>query len=64
MTSHLDQIIVELERKWPAWQVWYVPKALGGFIWCARRWDDEHHVLNAGSAESLADLIEQDKEGS
>ena len=28
-------------------------------IWCARRWDDEKRVLNAGSPEELVELLEE-----
>lgn len=56
-----DQKIAELELDWPAWQVWTVPTWDGnrrGTIWCARRWDDEHRVLNAHSPEELVECLE------
>jgi hypothetical protein len=52
--NHFEVLVAELERDWPDWQIWYVPKAIGGMTWCARRWDDEEHVLNAGSPDELA----------
>jgi hypothetical protein len=34
-------------------QIWTVPKAIGGIIWCAKRWDGTGQVLNAELAEYL-----------
>jgi hypothetical protein len=56
--NHFQAIVAALERDWPDWQVWYVPRAVGGMIWCARRWNDEKHVLNADSPDGLAELLE------
>jgi hypothetical protein len=58
MRNRTDEIVAALEHNWPDWQVWYVPKAIGGMTWCARRWDDEKHVLNADSPEELVELLE------
>ena len=33
----LDAERDRLEQKHPDWQVWYVPIALGGVLWCAQR---------------------------
>ena len=49
-----------LEHDWPDWQIWVIHKAIGGIIWCARRWDDERNVLNA--ADELIDLLEEEAE--
>jgi hypothetical protein len=57
--NQFEAIVAKLEADWPGWQVWYVPRAVGGTIWCARRWDDESHVLNAGSPDELADMLEE-----
>jgi hypothetical protein len=53
-------------RPWPGWkptgrnwQIWTVPKAIGGTIWCARRWDGTGQVLNAASADELAEYLEE-----
>jgi hypothetical protein len=35
-------------------------RAVGGTIWCARRWDGERHVLNAASPDELADMLEDE----
>ena len=58
--NHFEAIVAALERDWPGWQVWYVPKAVGGITWCARRWDDESNVLNADSADDLTELLEEE----
>jgi hypothetical protein len=50
-----DAIVARLEADWPDWQIWTVPKAIGGTIWCARRWDGTGQVLNAASADELAE---------
>jgi hypothetical protein len=41
------------------WQIWTVLKAIGGTIWCARRWDGIGQVLNAASADELAEYLEE-----
>jgi hypothetical protein len=58
MYNRSDEIVAELERDWPSWQVWVIHKAVGGQIWCARRWDDESNVLNADSADELTELLQ------
>ncbi len=35
--NQFDAIVADLEATWPGWKAWYVPKAVGGMIWCARR---------------------------
>jgi hypothetical protein len=40
-------------------QIWVVHRVVGGPVWCARRWDDERQVLNAGSADELVDCLEE-----
>jgi len=52
--------VAVLERDWPNWQIWVVHKAVGGTIWCARRWADESNVLNADSADELTELLEKE----
>jgi hypothetical protein len=52
--------VAALEHDWPDWQIWVIHKAVGGTIWCARRWDDERNVLNADSADELTDLLEEE----
>ena len=55
-----DEIVARLEADWPRWQIWTVPRAVGGTIWCARRWDDEKRVLNASSADELVEQLEDE----
>ena len=47
-----------LKADWPQWQIWTVLRAVGGIIWCARRWDGTGPVLNADSADELAESLE------
>jgi hypothetical protein len=54
-----NEIIKRMEADWPHWQVWVVNRVVGGPVWCARRWDDNGQVLNAGSADELADCLEE-----
>ena len=54
-----EAIVAAMEREWPRWQIWTVHKVVGGDTWCARRWDDEKQVLNAGSAQELAEALEE-----
>jgi hypothetical protein len=58
MRNRTDEIVAELEHDWPKWQIWVVHKAIGGIVWCARRWDDESRVLNADSADELTEMLE------
>jgi hypothetical protein len=60
------EIITSHCAAWPGWkptgrtgQIWTVPKAVGGTIWCARRWDGTGQVLNAASADELAEYLEE-----
>jgi len=47
-----QQAVAALEVAWPGWQIWYVPRAAGGMIWCARRWDGTGWALNANNPTS------------
>jgi hypothetical protein len=60
MRNRTDEIVAALERDWSNWQIWVIHKAVGGITWCARRWDDEKHVLNADSADELVALLEDE----
>ncbi len=56
-----DTALARLRADWPNWEVWVVPRAVGGPVWCARRHADRDavpaRVLNAGSAAELAEYI-------
>ena len=52
------EAVARLKADWPQWQIWTVLRAVGGIIWCARRWDGTGPVLNADSADELADSLE------
>jgi hypothetical protein len=53
-----DKALARLRADWPQWQVWVVYRAVGGAVWCARRWDGTGRVLNTGSADQLAKALE------
>jgi hypothetical protein len=59
MGNPTDAIVAALEREWPDWQVWVVYRAVGGPVWCARRWDGTGETLNADSSDDLTCQIEQ-----
>jgi hypothetical protein len=58
MGNPTDAVVAELERDWPRWQIWVVHRVYGGPVWCARRWDGSGRVLNAHSADELAEYLE------
>ena len=58
MGNPTDAIVAALERDWPGWQIWVVPRVYGGPVWCARRWDDERRVLNASSPDEHTGQLE------
>ena len=45
----LDRIKRDLERLYPGWHVWYVPRSEGSVTWCATPWP----LINARSVEHL-----------
>jgi hypothetical protein len=54
-----DKTVAALEADWPGWQVWTVPRVVGGTLWCARRWDGTGETLNAHSAAELVEYLEE-----
>jgi hypothetical protein len=54
-----DKAVAELEADWPSWQVWTVPRVVGGALWCARRWDGTGETLKARSADELVGHLEE-----
>ncbi len=57
MGNPTGETIAQLERDHPDWQVWVVTRVIGGPVWCARRHDDHKKILNADSAEHLAEYL-------
>lgn len=55
-----DAALAQLQADWPDWQIWIVHRHIGGPVWCARRRDDHKRVLNADSAEHLAEYLENE----
>jgi len=56
MNAEQDRVAA-LELDWPRWRIWVVSRVVGGTVWCARRWDGTGDVLNAGSADELAEYL-------
>jgi hypothetical protein len=48
-----------LQKLYPEWEIWFVPRALGGFTWCARRDPRDIHPFNADLPRELAEYIEE-----
>ena len=59
MGNPTDETVAALERDWPDWQVWVVHRAVGGPLWCARRWDGKKGALNAQTADELVEYLAQ-----
>lgn len=55
--STADQAVTALRERWPDWQIWYVPRAIGGLLWCARLHSDHKTVINAESPEELEEQL-------
>jgi hypothetical protein len=55
-----NAVVAELERDWPRWQIWVIHKAIGGQIWCARRWDCTGQTINADSPDELTEQLERE----
>jgi hypothetical protein len=57
-----EALLAELRRRFPLWQVWYVPSSGRGGTWCANPWakeKDRTGVLHADRAEHLADYMRE-----
>jgi hypothetical protein len=63
--NQFGEIAARIEAAWPAWHVWYVPRAVGRPVvtWHAHRLGDERHLIHASSPEELAAAIGQQEEG-
>ena len=51
-----------LQEHYPNYEIWYVPKALGGMTWCARRDPADTHPITADLPSELAKAIEAELE--
>ena len=58
-----DQALAALRSDWPRWEIWYVPLAVGGMTWCARRHDNHRQILNAHSPAELQEYLEAEDMG-
>lgn len=47
-----------LQENFSDWEIWYVPRALGGMTWCARRDPHDINPLHADRPSELAEAIE------
>jgi hypothetical protein len=53
-----DQALATLRERWGArWEIWYVPLALGGLTWCARRHDDHRRLLHGHTPGELEEHL-------
>jgi hypothetical protein len=48
----------QLARDWPRWEIWTVPRYIGGTAWCARLRDNHQKVISSDSARHLAEELE------
>lgn len=56
----VNEALAALREQWgERWQVWYVPRAVGGGpTWHARRHGDHiRNVINAGTPEHLSEYL-------
>ena len=51
--SSADRARAGLRERWPDWEIWYVPRAIGGLLWCARLHSDHKTMINAESPDEL-----------
>lgn len=62
MNDAIDAAVRDLEAAWPPWQIWVVRHAVGNqhgsrTTFGARRWNGSGDVLNANTADELAQLL-------
>ena len=55
----MNDALAALRAQWgQSWQIRYVPLAVGGATWCARRHGDTvRHVIHADSPDDLAEYL-------
>ena len=60
MQDPTHEPLTRLRQTYQDWQFWAVPKAVGGFTWCARplsAGDDATQSVNADTPGELEELI-------
>jgi hypothetical protein len=60
MQNTNDDALARLQSDWPRWEIWIVYKYIGGPTWCARLHDNHTKIINADSAEHLAEYLEDE----
>jgi hypothetical protein len=60
MENPNDRTLAQLQAYWTRWQIWIVYKLIGGPTWCARLHSDHKKIINADSAEHLAEYLEDE----
>ena len=55
--SSADRARAALREHWPHWEIWYVPRAIGGLLWCARLHSDHKTLINAESPDELEEQL-------
>jgi hypothetical protein len=54
-----DDLLAELRRRFPAWQVWFVRSSVAkGGTWCANPWAKEKDRTGVLHADKAAHLVE------
>ena len=58
MKSGQEDILTALRDRWgEQWKIWLVYCYPGPDIWCAHRWGEEKHVINATTPGELERLL-------
>jgi hypothetical protein len=52
-----DDQLAALRPLFPSWDIWYVPLAVGGYVWCAKPAGTPTATINADSPEAVITLI-------
>ena len=53
-----DEALAALRERWGArWEIWYVPLALSGNTWCARRHDNHRRLLHGHTGKELEEYL-------
>jgi hypothetical protein len=53
-----DEALAALRQRWGTrWEIWYVPLALGGNTWCARRHDNHRRLLHGHTPDELEEYL-------